>query len=197
MNTVVIIQARLTSSRLPGKVLMEIGGKPILQHCVEHCRESGHDVVVAIPETPANDGLAVWLRDRQYGFVRGPEDDVLGRYAVAADAYAADWCFRVTADCPFVTIPVHLLPGVSRQGYCSNVDEGAASGRDVELFGTELLWMADREATSAFDREHVTPWMRRYVGLPENPPRPAVKLSVDTQEDLDRLRAWYDAGVIR
>lgn len=196
MNTVVIIQARLTSTRLPGKVLMEIGGKPLLQEIWDRASATRCQAIVAIPDTEANNALADWLHKRAVPFVRGPEDDVLRRYVIASNAYPANNYVRLTADCPFVRLaPVNMISGAL--GYASTADLGVASGLDVECFTDWMLCRADEEAVTAFDREHVTHWMRRYVGLPENPPRPTLKLSVDTQEDLDRLREWYAAGVLR
>ena len=101
MRTVVVIQARMGSSRLPGKVLLPLGTLPVLGHVVERCRRSAADeVVVATSVDPKDDVLEAWCRRREYPLLRGAEDDVLSRYVAAARLHRADIVVRVTADCP-------------------------------------------------------------------------------------------------
>ena len=104
MKTVAIIQARMGSSRFPGKVLQPILGKPMLWHIVRRVRgaRSIDEVVVAVPDTPADEVLRQFCRDYEIPFFAGSEADVLDRFLGAARQFGADPVLRITADCPLV-----------------------------------------------------------------------------------------------
>ncbi len=203
MKVTAIIQARLGSQRLPTKVLMPIVGKPMIQHVIERAQAIlGVDhVALAVPE----EELDVFY------FVRavtgceltwGPRDDVLGRYVKAAQWSKPDVIMRLTGDCPLIAPEVcrEVLEAVIQHSFSfasndtqveNTVRSGYPDGLDCECFTVELLERANREATTAEDREHVTPWMRvhatsRMVVGRHGGPWP--KLSVDTQADLDRVQ---------
>ena len=204
MNVIAIIQARLASTRLPRKVLAPICGKPMVQHVLERAGAiAGVDrVVLAVPASELHE----WSRlDRactgrylfSYG---GPAEDVLGRFAHAARANAADVIVRLTADCPLIcpevcaaVLDILLSDGVE---YATNDTRwtGWPDGLDCQAFTRHMLERADVNATSAHDREHVCAWMEGR----ENP-QPLCyirdrqgwagpKLSVDSAEDLERVR---------
>ncbi|MBT6511929.1 MAG: NTP transferase domain-containing protein, partial [Rhodospirillaceae bacterium] len=104
MTTVAIIQARMGSARLPGKVLMELAGRPVLAHVVGAAgKTAGVDkVVVATSLQAGDDALAAWCAERDVACFRGSESDVLDRFVGAAREYAADIVLRLTADCPLL-----------------------------------------------------------------------------------------------
>jgi spore coat polysaccharide biosynthesis protein SpsF (cytidylyltransferase family) len=191
MNTVCIIQARTGSHRLPGKVLMDIRGKPMLQHVVERCLKSHVDsVVLAVPYPQTIAELAM---RRFCATVEGPEEDVLTRYYLAAQRYKADVIVRVTADCPLIDLEtidevVRLRESV-RADYCAN--EPYIDGLGMEAFTFAAL---EEAYVKSVEREHVTTYMRtmpsqaRWIDV-ERP----WKLSVDTLEDLERVRAVMEA----
>ena len=168
----VIVQARMGSSRAPGKVMENLAGQPFLKHCLDRCRQiPGADmVVVAIPETPENDVIAASAARWGYRVVRGSESDVLSRYARAARATQASAVMRVTSDCPLIdpaicgqTIDWWRTTGADYG--CNNMPPGLPHGLDCEVFHAGLLLKADSEAQDPYAREHVTPWLRTHSGL--------------------------------
>lgn len=206
MTPLIVIQARLGSKRLPGKILLPLGpeGKPVLQHVVERCQRTGYEVAIAIPEASATDPeLWGWICGRGpvkcNGWVSsGPEEDVLFRYTGAQHYRKGDWdpIVRITADCPLVD-PQLIDAAVQavRDGadYAGNtVERHWPRGCDVECFTTELLQRAHQNATDRYDREHVTPWMQRWAASPmalEASSRP-VEARTEWRWTLDRLNDY-------
>lgn len=189
------------SSRLPGKVLADLDGKPLLQVLLDRLSAAAtvEEVVVALPEGAADDVLAAAAGEWGYRVVRGPLDDVLERYGRVLDATAADAIVRVTGDCPLVDPRlVDKVVGawltdrwVDLVGLGPSYPEGA----DCEVMSAAALAVARREATEARHREHVTLYLRehpdrfRVETLERLPERGHVRLSVDEQADLDVVRA--------
>ena len=201
-----IIQARMSSTRLPGKILMPIAGKPILQHVIDAAPEPK---VVAMP-----------LRERADFLLHGPDlrgnvcwydgdvNDVLGRFYHAWKDYKpeVDWILRLTADCPMLTRRV-VLAFLRRAGlksfdtiYTNRPYD--PDGADMELFSTTALEMAHKNATDPYDREHVTPWIYHHfnvqrssiLGRPLGPENPEEKCSVDTQEDYEKVKKLMETA---
>lgn len=186
MKTVCIIQARMGSARLPGKVLLPLNGHTVIEEVMARCHQiPGIDeVIVAIPDTPENDCLA------QYADWRGPEHDVLKRYLGAAEYCKADIIMRITADCPHLS--PELCGSVLTMFIRSNADYGNnleprtfPHGLDCEVFTIETLRLADREAGES-EREHVTTWMRsadlKFVSI-QSQFRMDGRLTLDTEDD--------------
>ena len=127
MKTAAIIQARIRSERLPGKVLYELGGRPLITFMLERVRRAqGIDaVVLATGDDPSNQALLGIARECDVVVFQGPEDDVLARFAAAADAVDADRIVRLTGDCPFIDpgILKNLLVMQENEGldYCCNM----------------------------------------------------------------------------
>lgn len=192
MKTVCIVQARLSSTRLPGKVLMDLAGKPVLQHVLERAADiKGVDLVVLA--VPLNEASTFYKMFGDWQIVGGSLHDVLSRYHDAAKLTEADTIVRVTGDCPMLDTyeSARLLKAFTsyEMDYADNVSE-MADGLDTEVFTRSLLDEAANSATDPYDREHVTPWMRRNARRRLHlPPRslPA-KWSIDTIEDLERVR---------
>lgn len=165
-RTVAIIQARLRSTRLPGKVLYELAGRPMLQVMIERVRRTPDvdAVVLATGAGPENDPLAEIAAALGALVFRGPEDDVLARYDGAARASGADVVVRLTGDCPLadpaVIAAVVELRTVQALDYATNVMPPTwPDGLDVSVFTRDVLDAAARTARRPSEREHVVPWM--------------------------------------
>src|SRR5215470_15506655 len=164
---VAIIQARMGSTRLPGKVLLDIAGQPMLGRVISRvCRaKTIEQIVVATSTAAADDAVSAFCAERGIVCFRGSETDVLDRYYQAARLVQAKTIVRITADCPLLDPEVIDLT-VSRflEGgwdYISNVNPPTfPDGLDTEVFSFAALERAWREATSVTHREHVTPYLR-------------------------------------
>jgi len=203
MKTVAIIQARMGSSRLPGKMLSKIGSETALFWVVRAAQNTvGVDeVVVATSDAKSDDAIAAWCADNKVAVVRGSESDVLSRYADAARASKADVVIRITGDCPFldpaVIGAIVRLRKLSNADYASNVEPPTyPDGLDCEVMTAQALFAAEKEATRKSDREHVTPFIRRNRTLfpAENlvAPFPGLtgeRWTLDTENDLKFLDA--------
>jgi len=200
-KVVAIIQARMGSTRLPGKVTMEIAGKPMLQRVIERVQRAKtvDQVIVAVPESDDTVGMST-LCPVGVHLCYGSEHDVLERYDQAARENNADIIVRITSDCPLIDPDViDEVVGKFLQyspDYASNTMERSyPRGLDVEVFSRAALERAAKEAGPG-DREHVTPYMLRHPEFRRLPVTGGttdgtVNWSVDTQEDLDRVREIY------
>ena len=206
MTTAVIVQARTGSTRLPGKVLMSIGRRTVLEEVLDRCRRiPGADVVVcAIPEAAVDDVLIAPAERVGAVVVRGSETDVLSRYAKAAAAVGATTVMRVTSDCPLIDPQVcgEVLRLRAREGadYASNALEATfPHGLDCEAFTATALSDAASSATEAYDREHVTPWLIRAAHFKRanyssgDPSLARLRWTLDFAEDLAFVRAVFAA----
>lgn len=189
----VFIQARLASHRYPGKVLVPVGGVPMLQRVYDLARQLQRvDQVVGIaPWGDRFSGLPVWA------WPDLAEDDVLGRYQRAAQQAHADVIVRLTGDCPVLdlTLCQAVLDRLLTEpdlDYVRTID--VPSGLDCESFTRDLLDRAAEHATAPADREHVTPWMQRQARIGTvclaSPWRGPNKVSIDTPEDWHNVTAW-------
>jgi spore coat polysaccharide biosynthesis protein SpsF len=206
MKTVCIVQARIGSTRLPGKVLLPLGGQTVLWHVLTRCRDiQGVDeVVLAVPNESQSDALADVARTVGVGIFRGPEDDVLGRYMQAAFATRAEVVMRITADCPMIdpVVCAEVLSLFLRSGsgvsYVSNVfPRTYPKGLDCEVFFFTELRSAFFAAKDQYDRAHVTPWLQRNcvtISLP-GPGEGEEVFCIDTQEDYERLSRLFEQRV--
>lgn len=197
MKTVAIIQARIRSERLPGKVLYEMGGRPLIAFMLERIRRTAglDEIVIATGDDAANAALLGMARDLGVTTVEGPEKDVLARFAIAARATRADRIIRLTGDCPFSDPAVieALLDLQARDGldYCCNVLPPTwPDGLDASVFTRDVLEQADREADLPSEREHVVPWMWKNCTLHGGDRFTAANLACD--EDLSSQRWTID-----
>ncbi len=168
MRTIIISQARMGSTRLPGKVLHAVNGKSFLQHHLERLsRVRGADQVWVATTTLPQDDAIVELCDRLgIPSFRGSEDDVLSRYHGAANKAGADRIVRVTSDCPLIDPRIvdlvidRFANDPLRPDYVSNTQvRSFPRGLDCEIFGRAALEEAHREAVRKEEREHVTPYI--------------------------------------
>ncbi|MDA8233937.1 MAG: glycosyltransferase family protein [Clostridia bacterium] len=206
-KVVCIVQARMGSSRLPGKVLKDLMGKPMLAHLVDRLKMSKTiDEVVIATTTKDSDQPIIHLAEKcQVQWFAGAEDDVLSRYLGAAQQYSADIIIRVTSDCPLIdpgtldqVVEYYLQAGVD---YVSNTMERTfPRGLDVEVFSYESLKRVSELATDISSREHVTLYMYRHpelftlANVVAQPPfdRPDLRICVDTEEDFVLMREIYE-----
>lgn len=206
MSIVCIVQARMGSTRLPGKVLQPILDQPMLYWVItrlQKCRLLDH-VVVATTTEDHDDALVSFCAAQNWSCFRGSQDDVLDRYYQVAKNFEATTVVRVTSDCPLIdpivtdyVIAAHLS-AVPLADYTSNVlTRTYPRGLDTEVFSFNALDRAWHEDTSMTWREHVTPYIHQQpdkfvLHHVENPTNYAeYRLTVDTPEDLDLIRRIY------
>ena len=199
-KVVAVVQARMTSRRLPGKVLMRLAGHPVLELVVERLRRAGliDEIVVATSTDPSDDQVADWCEESGTRCHRGSLDDVLDRFLSAARANGATHVVRITADCPL--IDAGLVDRVIAQALAEDLDYcrlagGFPDGLDCEVMTVGALELAAAEAALPSEREHVTPYLKRPdVTLRRGEARPFTGLShhrwtLDQPEDLRFLGA--------
>jgi spore coat polysaccharide biosynthesis protein SpsF len=220
MRVVAIIQARMGSTRLPGKVLMDLGGEPILVRCANRVARASlvDEVVIATTDSPADNAIAAASSTRGWACFRGSESDVLDRYYRAACNFEADVVVRITSDCPFIDTEVvnrvvaEYLTRTSHIDYVCNTFPRRTfpRGLDTEVFPFGVLDRAWREDRDPKRREHVTPYIWQHPdkfrihGVVSEIDCSAMRWTVDTPEDLAFVRrlfmhfgqdafAWRDA----
>lgn len=169
MNVVTIIQARMGATRLPGKMMKEIAGQPVIAQVFERARLSkrARDVWLATTTNHADDVLARWAVEHNIKCYRGSENDVLDRYYQAAKLAKAEIIIRVTGDCPLIdpavidTVIDEFLAG--EYDYVSNVHPPTfPDGMDTEVVSFAALERAWQEAKLQSEREHVTPYIWKH-----------------------------------
>ncbi|MHB8151530.1 MAG: cytidylyltransferase domain-containing protein [Bacillati bacterium] len=209
MKRVAIVQARIGSTRLPGKVLLPLAGTSILGCVVDRLRAASglDDLVVATSLLDCDDAVVAECERLGVRSFRGSAEDVLARYRAAAAAAGAEMVVRITADCPL--IDGALVDALLRDfelgepcDYLSNtLVRSYPRGLDAEIVRFTALERADREATLPYEREHVTPYLyhhpewfalRAYVDS-GGEDRSRMRWTVDTAEDYAFVRAVYAA----
>lgn len=200
----ILTQARTTSSRLPGKVLADIGGRTALDHHLDRLATSGLDVYVATTANAADDPIVELAAQRSLASYRGSEADVLARFHECAATHHLDVVVRVTSDCPLIDgqVVADAVAEYLRRGdsglYLSNVVVRTfPRGFDFEVFSAEALAEAFARADTPEEREHVTPYLRASGRLrledwtwPEDKSR--YRVTLDTADDLRLLRALVE-----
>jgi spore coat polysaccharide biosynthesis protein SpsF len=204
LKIAVIIQARMGSTRLPGKVLMDLGDKTALARVVSRLRRAKgiDEIMIATTNSTADDAIVRECHQLKVEYFRGSEIDVLGRYYRAARSCAAAAVVRITADCPVIdpqlvdeTIRVFQA---QRGDFATNVfPRTYPRGLDTEVFTTAALEKAWCDAHDPYEREHVTPYFYRHpelfrlVSQRGQVDYSQYRWTLDTAEDLALLRAIY------
>jgi spore coat polysaccharide biosynthesis protein SpsF len=201
-----ILQARMSSTRLPGKVLADLAGAPMILRQIERLRRSTllQRIIVATSVQATDDPLADVLDAAGVPVFRGSLDDVLGRFMGAIQAFGPTrTVVRLTADCPLAdpvlidqTLALHLRSGAD---YTSNTPARRSypKGLDVEVFEAVALKVAAAETSDPYDHEHVTPFLYRHperfriAGLEQAADEGDVRWTVDRPDDLAFVRAVY------
>lgn len=200
-RTIALIQARVSSSRLPGKVLEPLGAEPMIVYMARRVRQSRllDDVVIVTSTDPSDDALHSAVLAAGLHVFRGDLHDVLSRYVNAARLFEADVIVRLTGDCPLADPAVIDAVLRARQAasadYASNVDPPTyPDGYDVECFTRKALEQADLQARKPAEREHVTVWMRsaaaelNRVNVRCLADLSHLRLTVDYQDDMAAVR---------
>jgi spore coat polysaccharide biosynthesis protein SpsF (cytidylyltransferase family) len=195
-----IIQARMTSTRLPGKVLMEVMGRPLLSYQIERLRFCGRirDIIIATTTNKEDDLIAELSHKEGLKLYRGSEDDVLDRYYQAAKEYEAGYIMRLTADCPLID-PAHLDKMI-KTFFLENADyifpsPTHAEGTDAEVFTFDTLGKAYNHSKLRSEREHVTQYfhnnteMFRIVRLENKSDDSKYRFTVDEKEDFQVVKS--------
>jgi len=198
MRVVAIIQARMGSTRLPGKILEKIGDKPLLEILVNKLKNSQFidDIVIATTNNQNDDVVEKFSQNLNINYYRGSEKDVLGRYVEAAEKFNADVVVRVTGDNPLTDIELvdkliyaHFKNN-SEYTYCLDTPLGISA----EIVNSNILKEISLKADLDFDREHVTPYIRSHpenykiLNFTSNLKNQYIRLTVDTKEDLDLIK---------
>src|SRR6201996_8246625 len=205
--TLAVLQARMSSTRLPGKVMADVAGGPMILRQIERLRRCRRldGVLVATSTDPSDDGLAAMLVLHDVPVHRGPLDDVLARYEGALKAHPAEIVARLTADCPLADPTVidavvdRLVDG--KLDYAANTPAHRTypKGLDVEVMRADCLLRAAREAKDPYEREHVTPYLYRHPEMfaqdfiSQTADEGEGRWTVDRPDDLEFVREVYAA----
>lgn len=210
MSVNIIIQARMGSTRLPGKILKYIEDKIVLQHVIDRCSRSKFvdKIIIATTININDDVVFEFCKENNIHCFRGSEHNVLDRYYNAAINYDCDIIIRITSDCPLIDVDIldnmieyflekklnFLQPQYSRHGEYGSTG-GFPDGTNAQLFTFKVLQDAYKNAHEPFDLEHVCPYMIRKYSKDEfkipnlecyqNIDFPSLHLSLDTQSDYD------------
>lgn len=206
-KVIAIIQARMGSTRLPGKVLMNIDGKTILSHVVDRVRQCKKidDVIVATTTLEKDDLIVKELEKINCNYYRGSEENVLDRYYNTAKLYKGDIIIRITSDCPLIDPNVidDMIDYYLSHDYfmVSNVglqmeNRTYPRGLDTEIFSFELLKKAWLNADKNYEKEHVTLYMyeneNNICYFKNNIDLSKYRLTVDTIEDFNLIKSIYE-----
>jgi spore coat polysaccharide biosynthesis protein SpsF len=207
----VITQARTTSTRLPGKVLLEAGGRTLLDHHLDRLLAAGLEVYVATTVNATDDPIVELAEGRGLPVHRGSEDDVLSRFIGCIERFGLETVVRVTSDCPLidgalVAEAIALFAGAADPWtYVSNgLERTYPRGFDLEVFSAEALLDAGVHATEQPQREHVTPYLyangsgrmtlRNLARAVDGNDRDAssYRVTLDTADDLALIRTLIE-----
>ncbi len=190
MKIAAIVQARMGSTRLPGKVMKKIHNYTIIEIIINRLAQSSllNEIIVATSDDSRNDLLENHIKDLGYLCERGSENDVLSRFYDIANKHSIDVIVRITGDCPFIDSSIvdrvisNFLDGNNE--YVSNVNPPSyPDGLDVEVFSFDSLEKANKQSTDFFEREHVTPFIKK------NNPK---KYNILYKDDLSNMRWTID-----
>jgi glutamate-1-semialdehyde 2,1-aminomutase len=197
-----IVQARLGSIRMPGKVLLPVLGKPLLEHLITRLSraESVDRIVLAIPASTVNDELVTFAEALGIPVFRGSELDVLDRYVDAAKMFPASTIVRITGDCPMVdprTVDLAVTTLEAKKLRFVRTGLSFPDGLDVQAFTYDALLDAAEKARDNYDREHVTPYIEKTSGsrskiLEFSKDLGSLRLTIDEPEDLSVIRGIFE-----
>jgi spore coat polysaccharide biosynthesis protein SpsF len=203
----IITQARMTSSRLPGKILLRADGKTVLEHHINRSAWSNIPVYVATTTNATDDAIVNLVIEKGIPYFRGDEFDVLERFYRCAEKFGLDIIIRVTSDCPLIDghfiadgLAQYLKSENNKQLYLSNALERTfPRGLDFEIFSFDLLKDAFLHATTTSDREHVTPYINQnragnvtiqHYTHPEN--HSDLRWTLDTTDDWKLIKILFE-----
>ena len=201
--TAIVLQSRLDSSRLPGKALLLLDGKPLVSRVMEALNNIPADLrILACPEDSIS-SFAPLAAETGFEILSGPKEDVLERYCMAIRRFNITRVIRATGDNPFVF--TDSAAAINKEAMALDADYsgyfGIPTGAGVESVSASALLRAGTEASAAYEREHVCPYLYAHSELfslhrPLAPLRwqaPEIRLTIDTREDFDRAKELYSA----
>jgi spore coat polysaccharide biosynthesis protein SpsF len=206
-KTAAIIQARMGSTRLPGKVMKNLKAKPVLWHVIERVKQAENIDEIIIATTTHERDKIIFEKAKEWGVkaYRGSEEDVLERYYEAANKYEIDTVVRITSDCPLIDPYVidEIVEYYNNNNYTLVTNAGSdlnnrtyPRGLDTEVFSFEVLEKAYNKAEEKYQREHVTPYIyENYADIyyyKNNKDLSNYRLTLDTKEDFELIKALYD-----
>jgi spore coat polysaccharide biosynthesis protein SpsF len=205
MTVVAIIQARLGSTRLPGKVFADLAGKPLIWHVVNRLNYSKkiNSIVLATTNCPADDALEKWALSESVPVFRGSENNVLERFYLAAKQYSADIIVRITADDPFkdptiIDKVIDTLIVEKLDFAYNNCPPTFPEGLDTEVFTFNALEKAYFQTIDEYEKEHVTQHFYRHadafkqLNLSNETNLSHLRWTIDTKPDYEMARQIYD-----
>lgn len=209
-NVGIITQARMGSTRLPGKVMLKINSKPILEYHIERLKKSGLPIYIATTENLADDVIEKYAKDNGLEFYRGSENNVLSRYYNLAKEKKLDVIIRVTSDSPFMDGAIikkalkDYLGFESDDIHYSNcIERTYPLGSNFEIFSFKLLEEAYKNADTDFEKEHVTPYIIqnksgnvKFKHFTRDGDASSIRITLDTPEDFELIKILiekYDA----
>ena len=197
----IIIQARMGSTRLPGKVMIPIDGKPMIGYQIERLLTTGFPIIVATSDDISNDKLVDYVKNFEVEIFRGSEDNVLERYYKAAKLFEAKDIIRITGDNPlvdagFIVNQLDIFsPKTNRYYLHDGHNRKLPLGMSFEMFSMNLLEEAHKKARTKGEREHVTPYMHQkmsgdieLIEFNTTVNYPDARLTVDTIEDFQLIK---------
>jgi len=199
----VVLQARLDSTRLPGKAMLPLDGKPLLFRVMEALNNIPADLRILACSEDSLSSFSPLAKEANFQIFAGPKEDVLERYCQAIDRFSVDRVIRATGDNPFVF--ADAASAINAEAMALNADyagySGLPYGAGVESVSASALLRARKEAVSPLEREHVCPYLYNHAELfrLHRPLTPlhwqggSMRLTVDTQEDYDRAVKLYAA----
>jgi len=208
MKKLIIVQARMTSTRLPGKVMEIVCDKPILEHLINRLKtiRSADQIVIATTVNETDNQIVSLCKKLDTLYYRGSEEDVLGRYYEAAVEYGGDVIIRITSDCPVIDPDVvsylidFYMRNLKKYDYVTNtLKRTYPRGMDAEIVSFKALKEAHFNAYDPSDREHVTPFIRnrptqyRLHNIKYSSDLSRYRLTVDTSEDMELIRRIFES----
>jgi len=208
MRKLIIAQARMTSTRLPGKVMKIVCGKPLLEHFINRLKrvKSADQIVIATTINDIDNQIVDLCKKLDISYYRGSEEDVLGRYYEAAVEYGGDIIIRITSDCPVIDPDVvdylidFYMKNLKKYDYVTNtLKRTYPRGMDTEIVSFKALKEAHFNAYDPFDREHVTLFIRnrptqyRRHNIKYSSDLSRYRLTVDTSEDMELIRRIFES----
>lgn len=208
LRAVVIIQARMASTRLPGKVMKDLAGKPVLWHIVDRVKHSFflNEIIIATTTNPEDDVIESACKSWNILVFRGNSENVLKRYCDAiyfleSGKPKIDYIIRITGDCPLIdpTIidKVFSAASLGHFDYASNTNPPTfPDGLDVEVISRDILFMANEKAILKSDREHVTPFIWKNptfkkLNIQHSKNLSALRWTLDNEEDYELIKTVY------
>ncbi|WP_054767483.1 cytidylyltransferase domain-containing protein [Lysinibacillus parviboronicapiens] len=201
MKTIVIIQARMGSTRLPGKILKPLGESDVLTYVTKRCLQINgvQEVIVATSLSPQDDAIASWCLEHNIQCFRGSENDVLSRFVDCANEYEPDYVMRVTSDCPFIDYEMAsemIAIMANERKDIVLVDGDLPRGLAVELISYDSLLKINEIGQEQRHREHVTYYAYEFkeqfaaitYKVPENRRAPDFRITLDTDPDYELIR---------